>query len=166
MSEAETPAARAAIAEGNAEASSEAELPVDWRALEWAADHGAADEPAFLDTRTGELVYLAVESAAGVAGGGSLVQLPMLTGGEEIEWMQRFVERLDDDWPRDALIDALLLAEAPRRAFEQALGRFPAERMRWLGYRRERLRRRIEAWLQENGIRSAPPDGGGGGRHS
>ena len=166
MSETEIPAvARLAIAEGAAQASSEAELPVDWRALEWAADHGAADEPAFLDKRTGELAYLTVEAAAAFPEG-SLVQLPMLTGGEEIEWMQQFVERLDDDWPRDALIDALLLAEAPRRAFEQALGRFPAERMRWLGYRSERLRRRIEAWLQENGIRSAPPDGGGGGRHS
>lgn len=127
-------------------------VDVDWRALEWAVEHGAADEPAFLHTQTGELVDLTAGERAGVSGEPPLLCLEPLAGAEETEWMQSFVEELDDDWPRDALIDALLLAEAPRQAFEQALGRFPAERLRWLACRRERLRQRLLSWLAAHGL--------------
>ena len=127
-------------------------VDIDWRALEWAVEHGAADEPAFLHTQTGELTYLTAAQAAGLSAEQPLLRLEPLGAAEETEWMQSFVEGLDDDWPRDALVDALLLAETPRHAFEQALGRFPAERLRWLACRHERLRHRLLSWLAGHGL--------------
>lgn len=65
--------------------------------------------------------------------------------------MRGFVATLDDDWPRDALA-AALAGPAPVRDFEQALGRYPSERARWLACRRERLAAVLRAWLEANDV--------------
>lgn len=127
-------------------------LESDWRALEWMIEHVEADSPVFLDTQTGELVEPVRPQALPPLGDGRHLRIEPLRPSEETAWMQEFVGQLADDWPRDALIEALLLSEAPRRAFAEALGRYPAERVLWLACRRQRLRERVRSWLAGHGL--------------
>ena len=89
---------------------------------------------------------------------GRLISIEPLPGATQLGWMQGFVATLDDDWPRDALA-AALAGSAPLRGFEEALGRFPSERVRWIACRRSRLAAVLRAWLEANDIEPpAPPD--------
>ncbi len=86
---------------------------------------------------------------------GRLISIQSLPHETHLGWMRGFVAALDDDWPRDALA-AALAGPAPGRDFEEALGRFPSERSRWLACRRERLAAVLRAWLEANDIEPDP----------
>ena len=59
---------------------------------------------------------------------------------------------------RRSLLAALADGE-PARAFEDALGYFPAERQRWLACRQGRMRAVVRAWLEAHDVEptSEPP---------
>jgi Uncharacterised protein family (UPF0158) len=86
--------------------------------------------------------------------------IPVLPVPPETEqhWMRHFVESLDDGWPRDMLLSALE-QPAPDLRFEDALGYFPEDRLRWLFCRNARMAAVIRAWLEANDIQptSEPP---------
>jgi len=73
-------------------------------------------------------------------------------------WMRAFAEGLDDGWPRDMLLAALGGPAADLR-FEDALGFFPEDRLRWVACRDARLAAVLRAWLEANDIEPAnePP---------
>ena len=141
---------------------------MDWDGLERALVSRSADSEAFLDTRSGELVdvtrgwsddhsFTEAEIAEGLAAG-RLVAVEPLPHETQIGWLRGFVSSLEDDWPRDALEHALG-GPAPLRAFEDALGRFPAERTSWIACRRGRVKAVLRAWLEANDIEpDAPSD--------
>ncbi len=52
--------------------------------------------------------------------------------------MRAFAEALDDGWPRDMLL-AALEGPPPTSRFEDALGFFPEDRLRWVACRDARL---------------------------
>lgn len=72
--------------------------------------------------------------------------------------MTAFAEGLEDGWARDGLTAALADGE-PVRAFEAALGFFPAERQLWIACRQARMRAVVRAWLEANDVEptSEPP---------
>ena len=61
--------------------------------------------------------------------------------------MSAFADGLEDGWARDSLL-AALADGGPVRAFEDALGYFPAERQRWLACRQGRMGAVVRAWLE------------------
>ncbi len=136
-------------------------MPVDWYALERALVSPASDSESYLDTRTGEVVSLTYgwseehdfseqELAEGLVCG-RLVPIEPLPPEVEREWICAFAVDLERGWARDALRQALG-ADAPRRRFEEALGRFPQERVRWLAAHEAHVMAVLRRWLEENEI--------------
>lgn len=94
--------------------------------------------------------FTEAELAEGLAAG-RLVSVEPLPRATQLGWMRGFVSGLEEGWARDALA-AALAGPAPLRAFEDALGRFPAERGQWLGCRDSRVRAVLRAWLEANDL--------------
>lgn len=126
-----------------------------------------SETEAFLDTLSGEVVYVTrgwsddfgfteAELAEGLAAG-RLVAIQPLPRETQIGWMHAFVSTLEDDWPRDALEQALA-GPVPERAFEEALGRFPRERVAWIACRAGRVRAVLRAWLDASDVEADAPD--------
>lgn len=94
------------------------------------------------------------ELAEGLAAG-RLLAIEPLPGETQLGWRHGFAAGLEDGWARDALEQALA-GPSPRRAFEEALGRFPAERLCWIGCLAARERAVVRAWLEANDLEPDP----------
>ena len=143
-------------------------VALDWDGLERALTRRSRESEAFLDTRTGDIVYVTrgwsndhafsdQELDEGLAAGRLLPVLPVPPETEQ-NWMRHFVETLADGWTRDMLMAALELP-APDLRFEDALGYFPADRLLWIASRNARMAAVIRAWLEAHDIQptSEPP---------
>ncbi len=144
------------------------EVALDWDGLERALTRRSRESEAFLDTRTGDIVYVTrgwsndhlfsdQELDEGLAAGRLVPVLPVPPETEQ-NWMRHFVETLADGWTRDMLM-AALEQPAPDLRFEDALGYFPGDRLLWIACRNARMAAVIRAWLEANDIRptSEPP---------
>jgi hypothetical protein len=120
-----------------------------------------AEAHAYLDTRSGGVVYLTRgwnedhdladgELDEGLASG-RLVPISPVPAQVEHGWMHAFADGLEDGWAKDALAEALA-SEAPIDGFEQALSRFPCERQGWLTCREARVTAVLRAWLEANDL--------------
>lgn len=115
------------------------------------------DTRAFLDAHTGEVVFLtrgwsedhefSENDLAEALAAHRLVAVEAVPLGIELGWREAFVASLEDDWPKDALA-AALATQTPLRSFEAALGRYPAERLRWLACLSGRVQAVLRAWLE------------------
>jgi hypothetical protein len=141
-------------------------VAIDWAGLERALTRHSRESEAYLDTRTGDIVYVTrgwsndhdfsdAELDEGLVSG-RLVPIEPLPAETERGWMTTFAESLEDGWARDALCAALKERSAIRR-FEDALGFFPAERRRWLTWREERVQAVVRAWLVASDVDAGPP---------
>jgi hypothetical protein len=100
----------------------------------WSDDHGWSD----------------AELAEALASGRAVAIEP-LPEKTRLGWMKAFAAALEEGWAQDALL-AALAGDAPLRAFEDALGRYPAERLSWLACRVARVEAVLRAWLEANDI--------------
>jgi hypothetical protein len=143
-------------------------VAIDWDGLERALTRRSRESEAFLDTRSGDVVYVTrgwsddhafsdQELDEGLASQRLLPVLPV-PAETELHWMRHFVETLDDGWTRD-MLRAALEQPAPDLRFEDALGYFPEDRLLWLNCRNARMAAVIRAWLEANDIRptNEPP---------
>ncbi len=134
---------------------------LDWQGLERALLRPAAEADTYLDTHTGEVVELidgwsddhgfAEQDLAEGLVSGRLLAIEPLPHETVLGWMSSFTEGLEDGWPRDALREALA-GGSPARAFEEALGRFPGERLAWLARREAQVAAVLRAWLEAKGV--------------
>jgi hypothetical protein len=144
-------------------------VAIDWGGLERALTRRSRESEAFLDTRTGDLVWVTrgwsddhlftdQELDEGLAARRLLPVLPV-PPQTELGWMRSFTELLEDGWPRDMLVAALEGPE-PDLRFEDALGFFPEDRLRWIACRDARLAAVVRAWLEANDVEptNEPPD--------
>ena len=143
-------------------------VAIDWDGLERALTRRSRESEAFLDTRTGDIIWVTrgwtddhaftdQELDEGLAARRLVPVLPVPPETEQ-GWMRAFAESLEDGWPRDMLLAALEGPAADLR-FEDALGFFPEDRLRWVACRDTRLAAVVRAWLEANDIEptSAPP---------
>lgn len=143
-------------------------VAIDWEGLERALVRRSRESEAFLDTLSGDVVYLTrgwsddhafsdQELDEGLAAQRLLPILPVPPETEQ-QWMRHFVGSLDDGWTRDMLA-AALEQPAPDLRFEDALGFFPDDRLLWLSCRNARMAAVIRAWLDANDIQptNEPP---------
>jgi hypothetical protein len=143
-------------------------VAIDWDGLERALTRRSRESEAFLDTRTGDIIWVTrgwtddhaftdQELDEGLAARRLVPVLPVPPETEQ-GWMRSFAESLEDGWPRD-MLTAALEGPAPDLRFEDALGFFPEDRLRWVACRDARLAAVVRAWLEANDIEptSAPP---------
>jgi hypothetical protein len=143
-------------------------VAIDWDGLERALTRRSRESEAFLDTRTGDIIWVTrgwtddhaftdQELDEGLAARRLVPVLPVPPETEQ-GWMRSFAESLEDGWPRDMLVAALEGPAADLR-FEDALGFFPEDRLRWVACRDARLAAVVRAWLEANDVEptSAPP---------
>ena len=143
-------------------------VAIDWDGLERALTRRSRESEAFLDTRTGDIIWVTrgwtddhaftdQELDEGLAARRLVPVLPVPPQTEQ-GWMRSFAESLEDGWPRDMLVAALAGPAADLR-FEDALGFFPEDRLRWVACRDARLAAVVRAWLEANDVEptSAPP---------
>jgi hypothetical protein len=143
-------------------------VEIDWDGLERALTRRSRESEAFLDTRTGDIIWVTrgwtddhaftdQELDEGLAARRLVPVLPVPPETEQ-GWMRSFAESLEDGWPRDMLFSALEGPAADLR-FEDALGFFPEDRLRWVACRDARLAAVVRAWLEANDVEptSAPP---------
>jgi hypothetical protein len=143
-------------------------VAIDWDGLERALTRRSRESEAFLDTRTGDIIWVTrgwtddhaftdQELDEGLAARRLVPVLPVPPETEQ-GWMRSFAESLEDGWPRDMLVAALEGPAADLR-FEDALGFFPEDRLRWVACRDTRLAAVVRAWLEANDVEptSFPP---------
>jgi hypothetical protein len=143
-------------------------VAVDWDGLERALTRRSRESEAFLDTRNGDIVWVTRgwsddhgfsddELDDGLAAHRLVPVLPVAAETEH-RWMQAFADSLEEGWARDVLL-AELAGPAPDLRFEDALGCFPDERLRWIACRDARRGAVLRAWLEANDIEptSEPP---------
>jgi len=136
-------------------------VAIDWDGLERALTRRSRESEAFLDTRTGDIIWVTrgwtddhaftdQELDEGLAARRLVPVLPVPPQTEH-GWMRSFAESLEDGWPRD-MLTAALEGPAPDLRFEDALGFFPEERLRWVACRNARLAAVVRAWLEANDV--------------
>jgi len=143
-------------------------VAIDWDGLERALVRRSRESEAFLDTRDGDIVWVTRgwsddhafsdhELDEGLAARRLVPVLPVPPETEQ-GWMRGFADSLDEGWPRDRLA-AALEEPLPDLRFEDVLGYFPEERVRWVDCRNTRLAAVLRAWLEASGIEPAnePP---------
>lgn len=141
-------------------------VAIDWDGLERALTRRSRESEAFLDTRTGDIIWVTrgwtddhaftdQELDDGLAARRLVPVLPVPPETEQ-GWMRSFAESLEDGWPRDMLVAALEGPAADLR-FEDALGFFPEDRLRWVACRDTRLAAVVRAWLEANDVEPTSP---------
>jgi len=139
---------------------------IDWDGLERALTRRSRESEAFLDTRTGDIIWVTrgwsddhgfadSDLDEGLAARRLLPVLPVPPETEQ-GWMREFAASLEDGWPRDALL-AALESPAPDLRFEAALGFFPEDRVRWVACRDARLAAVLRAWLEASEVEPSNP---------
>ena len=132
------------------------EVPVDWRGLENAVENNAPDVNSYLHLVSGAVLRVVdgvakAEVQARISGGDEYVRVDPVNSREQYHWMAQFIPTVGGAELRESLSYSIEGAGAFRR-FKAALLPCPDERERWFGFRGERLRAFMEAWLTARGI--------------
>ncbi len=134
------------------------EVPVDWEALEDAFENNAPEVHSYLHLSTGEVLRV-VDGVADpqmhvrIASDGNYLRIDPVSSREQYRWMERFIPMVDDNDLRAKLGQAIDGKGAFRR-FKDVLMNYATEREKWFGFRSERLRTFMEAWLSAHAIRA------------
>ncbi|RYG72212.1 hypothetical protein EON77_12530, partial [bacterium] len=127
------------------------DVPVDWEALEDAFENNAPEVHSYLHLSTGEVLRV-VDGVADpqmhvrIASDGNYLRIDPVSSREQYRWMERFIPMVEDNELRQKLTQAIDGKGAFRR-FKDVLMSYGADRERWFGFRSERLRTFMEAWL-------------------
>jgi hypothetical protein len=133
---------------------------VDWEALEDAFENNAPEVHSYLHLTTGEVLRV-VDGVADpqmhvrIASDGNYLRIDPVSSREQYRWMERFIPMVEENDLRGKLTQAIDGKGAFRR-FKDVLMSYGAERERWFGFRSERLRTFMEAWLSAHAIRATP----------
>ena len=132
------------------------EVPVDWRGLENAVENNAPDVISYLHLVSGAVLRVVdgiakPEVRKQLSGSDEYLRIDPVNSREQYHWMAQFIPTVGGAELRESLRYSIEGAGAFRR-FKAALLPCPDERERWLGFRGERLRAFMEAWLAARGI--------------
>lgn len=141
--------------------------------LEFAFTSARFDVRHYLDLGTGEIVAVEVPSGSSKPSlherGVAAAWISPVSPREQFDWMARFVEELEAGPLKDELTD-ILQGISPFRRFKRRARQDAVLYARWLAYRTEKLRSRIDAWARESGFavttsRTARPSAGWAARN-
>ena len=134
------------------------DVPVDWEALEDAFENNAPEVHSYLHLATGEVLRV-VDGVADpqmhvrISSDTNYLRIDPVSSREQYRWMERFIPMVEDPDLRTKLTHAIDGKGAFRR-FKDVLMAFAADRERWFGFRSERLRTFMEAWLTAHAIKA------------
>src|SRR4051812_12894265 len=132
------------------------EVPVDWEALEDAFENNAPEVHSYLHLTTGEVLRVVDGVAdpqmhARISADSNYLRIDPVSSREQYRWMERFIPMVDETELRGKLAHAIDGKGAFRR-FKDVLMTYATDRERWFGFRRERLRTFMEAWLSAHAL--------------
>ena len=133
------------------------EIPVDWEALEDAFENNAPEVHSYLHLATGDVLRV-VDGVADpqmhtrINGDSNYLRIAPVSSREQYRWMERFIPMVEDHELRGRLATSIDGKGAFRR-FKDVLMSHATERERWFGFRSERLRTFMEAWLSAHAIK-------------
>jgi hypothetical protein len=133
------------------------DVPVDWEALEDAFENNAPEVHSYLHVSTGEVIRV-VDGIADpgmhskIASDADYLRIDPVSSREQYRWMERFIPMVEDAEVQRRLGQAIDGKGAFRR-FKDVLMGYATERERWFGFRSERLRVFMEAWLMAHSLR-------------
>lgn len=136
------------------------DVPVDWEALEDAFENNAPEVHSYLHLTTGEVLRV-VDGVADpqmhsrISSDENYLRIDPVSSREQYRWMERFIPMVEEGELKTKLAQAIDGKGAFRR-FKDVLMTFAADRERWFGFRSERLRTFMEAWLSAHGIKAVP----------
>lgn len=138
----------------------ERQVPIDWEALEDAFENNAPEVHSYLHVVTGEVLRV-VDGIADpdmhtrIASDAAYLRVDPVSSREQYRWMERFIPMVEDTELRTRL-GAAIDGKGAFRRFKDVLMAFGPERERWFGFRSERLRVFMEAWLSAHSIAAIP----------
>jgi uncharacterized protein UPF0158 len=136
------------------------DVPVDWEALEDAFENNAPEVHSYLHLVTGEVLRV-VDGVADpqmhvrIASDPNYLRIDPVSSREQYRWMERFIPMVEDAELRAKLTVAIDGKGAFRR-FKDVLMAYGPDREKWFGFRSERLRTFMEAWLTAHAIHAIP----------
>jgi hypothetical protein len=136
------------------------DVPVDWEALEDAFENNAPEVHSYLHLTTGEVLRV-VDGVADpqmhvrIASDGNYLRIDPVSSREQYRWMERFIPMVEEGDLRSKLTVAIDGKGAFRR-FKDVLMAYGPDREKWFGFRSERLRTFMEAWLAAHAIHAIP----------
>ena len=133
------------------------DIPIDWEALEDAFENNAPEVHSYLHLVTGDVLRVVDGVAdpqmhARIAADQGYLRVDPVSSREQYRWMERFIPMVEDDELRGKLSQAIDGKGAFRR-FKDVLMSHAEERERWFGYRSERLKTFMDAWLAAHSLR-------------
>jgi len=139
-------------------------VPVNLDALCAALGDPRHDTTHYVDLRTGQILSIVESSTEGEdpepevaeveAHPGRYLVVPPEDSQDRFHDMEEFVEGLAEGALRTSL-EKILLKSNPFREFNETVHASPQERQGWKTLRRDRIRKRAVAWLEEQGIEPA-----------
>jgi hypothetical protein len=132
------------------------DVPVDWEALEDAFENNAPEVHSYLQLATGEVIRVVDGVAdpqmhARIAADPGYLRVDPVSSREQYRWMERFIPMVENNDLRGKLTQAIDGKGAFRR-FKDVLMAHAEERERWFGYRSERLKTFMDAWLAAHSL--------------
>ena len=136
------------------------DVPVDWEALEDAFENNAPEVHSYLHVKSGEVLRVVDGIAdpdmhARIAQDAEYMRIDPVSSREQYRWMERFIPMVEDAEIQRRLGVAIDGKGAFRR-FKDVLMSFGPKRERWFGFRSERLRVFMEAWLTAHNLHPIP----------
>lgn len=113
--------------------------------IDFAEALAASDLPDWMKEAVAQVAV--VEEGNGTA----VIEVPRDPSDDAYRDMEAFAESVGEDAIRRQLMDALS-GGRPFRHFKNAIAAYPREEQRWFDVRDARLRQRVLAWLEEEGI--------------
>ncbi len=135
-------------------------LEISWEALEDAFENNAPEVHSYLHMATGEVLRV-VDGVADpamhqrIASDVTYLRVDPVSSREQYRWMERFIASVTEPDLRSRLVSAIDGKGAFRR-FKDVLMAFPTDRERWFGFRTERLRACMDAWLEAHNVEAVP----------
>jgi Uncharacterised protein family (UPF0158) len=136
------------------------DVPVDWEALEDAFENNAPEVHSYLHLITGEVLRV-VDGVADpqmhvrIASDPNYLRIDPVSSREQYRWMERFIPMVEDPELR-AKLTVSIDGKGAFRRFKDVLMAFGPDREKWFGFRSERLRTFMEAWLTAHAIHAIP----------
>lgn len=139
-------------------------IPIDLSSLHIAFDDATFNFEYYVDLKTGEVLMIPNEFIDGEEEetneinerieegfGTRYISIPNISSEEGYKDMEDFIERIEDEDLQEKLYIAIDGQGAFRR-FKDVLLDYPDERERWFEFKEDKVAKRINEWLIEEGI--------------
>ncbi len=152
--------------ENEAEELKKTQLPIDLQELSWIFEDSSIEHRSYLDLKTGEIVQIfddimdpdekeELDDKVDEGLGERYITIPNAESYDGYQDMKDFIDTVKEMKLKEKLYNAITRKGAFRR-FKDLLTFYPKERERWFKFKDDRIKERVNEWLEEEGIEIIP----------